>query len=197
MRLLGTVALLGSLLLIGNVQAQNASDRGGAVDSAPRAGSGQAVARPQQPAPRKAEKWYGTSRTDALTESAPEGRRSTSELLRAASDKHEPEPIEPPAPPKGVAPPSAPPVPPAPLVAPAPSVEFAAKEPTAEELRGIKIGASEKDVLTALGMPTSRIIVPDDDGHLRKTYQYWAKGSPVGTVRLDNGYVVKVEVRQR
>jgi hypothetical protein len=193
MRLLGTVALLGSLLSIGNVQAQNASDRGGAADSAPRVGSGQGVARPQ-PAPRKAEKWYGTSRTDALTESAPEGRRPTSELLRAASERQEPESIEPPAPPKAVAPPSVPSVP---LVAPAPSVEFAAKEPTAEELRGIKIGASEKDVLTALGMPTSRIIVPDDDGHLRKTYQYWAKGSPVGTVRLDNGYVVKVEVRQR
>ena len=196
MRLLGTVALLGSLLFIGNVRAQNGSDRGGTADSAPRAGSGQAAARPV-PAPRKSEKWYGTSRTDALTESAPEGRRSTSELLRAAREKEEPEPIEPPASSKAATPPPVPSVPSVPLVAPAPPVEFAAKEVTAEELSRIRIGASEREVLTALGTPSSRIAVPDDDGHLRKTYQYWAKGSPVGTVRLDNGYVVKIEVRQR
>jgi len=176
-------------MFIGSVLAQN-----GSADNAARAGSGQA-ARPQ-PAPRKAEKWYGTSRTDALTESAPEGRRSTSELPSAASSgKQSPDPSEPAA--KAVTPPSVPPAPPVPLVGAAPPVEFAAKEATAEEVSRIKIGASEKEVLTALGMPTSRVVVPDDDGHLRKTYQYWSKGSPVGTVRLDNGYVVKVEVRQR
>jgi hypothetical protein len=190
MRLLGTVALIGSFLSIGNIRAQNGS---GAADNARRTVSGKATA----PAPRKAEKWYGTSRTDALTESAPEGRRSTAELLRAASEKEEPEPIEPPAPSKAAPPPSVPSVPSVPLVAPAPPVEFAAKEVTAEELSRIKIGASEREVLTALGSPSSRIAIPDDDGHLRKTYQYWAKGGPVGTVRLDNGYVVKVEVRQR
>jgi hypothetical protein len=193
MRLLGTVALIGGFLSIGNIRAQNGSDRGGTADNARRTGSGKATA----PAPRKAEKWYGTSRTDALTESAPEGRRSTSELLRAASEKEEPEPAEPPASSTAANPSSVPSVPSMPLVAPAPPVEFATREATADEVGKIKIGASEKEVLTALGMPTSRIVVPDDDGHLRKTYQYWAKGSPVGTVRLDNGYVVKVEVRRR
>ena len=190
MRLLGSMALLGSSLFIGNVRGQNGS---GAADKAGRTESGKVTA----PAPRKSERWYGTSRTDALTESAPERRRSTSELLKGASEKDAPEPVEPPASSKAATPPSATSVPSTPLVAPAPPAEFAAKEPTAEDLRGIKIGASEKDVLTALGMPSSRVAVPDDDGHLRKTYQYWSKGSPIGTVRLDNGYVVKVEVRQR
>jgi hypothetical protein len=73
-------------------------------------------------------------------------------------------------------------------------LEFPVKETTAEELATIRIGASERDVLVALGMPGSRIVIPDDDGHLRKSYQYWGKGAPVGTIRLDNGYVVKVEI---
>lgn len=81
-------------------------------------------------------------------------------------------------------------------IAPVPVFEPPApKEPTAEEVAGIKPGTSERDVLAALGVPASRVIIPDDDGHLRESYQFWAKGSPVGTVRLDNGYVVKVEAR--
>jgi hypothetical protein len=72
----------------------------------------------------------------------------------------------------------------------------APKEPTAEQVAGIQLGLSEKDVIAALGVPASRVIIPDDDGHLRETFQFWAKGSQVGTVRLDNGYVVKVDARR-
>ncbi len=69
-------------------------------------------------------------------------------------------------------------------------------EPTAEQVAGIQVGASEDDVIAALGQPASRVVIPDDDGHLRESFQFWAKGSQLGTVRLDNGYVVKVEARR-
>ncbi len=68
------------------------------------------------------------------------------------------------------------------------------KEPTAEELAGIKVGATKKDLLAALGTPASRVTIPDE-GHLLEICQYWAKGKPIGTVRLDNGQVVTVEPR--
>jgi hypothetical protein len=61
---------------------------------------------------------------------------------------------------------------------------------------GIQVGATENDVVAALGQPASRVIIPDDDGHLRESFQFWAQGSQIGTVRLDNGYVVKVEARR-
>ena len=83
-------------------------------------------------------------------------------------------------------PPVAAPIPLAPLV----------KEPTPEEVANVKVGEDERDVLAALGVPASRVTIPDDDGHLRESYQYWAKGSQIGTVRLDNGVVVKVEARR-
>jgi hypothetical protein len=92
--------------------------------------------------------------------------------------------------------PVTPPTPPVPLVAAAAPLEFPVKETTSEDLARIRIGASEKDVLASLGTPASRIVLLDDDGHLRKSYQYWAKGSPVGTIRLDNGLVVKVEIKR-
>jgi hypothetical protein len=39
------------------------------------------------------------------------------------------------------------------------------------------------------------VVVPDDDGHLREALQYWVKGNPMGTVRLDNGQVVEIETK--
>jgi len=69
----------------------------------------------------------------------------------------------------------------------------APKEPTPQEVAGIQVGASEHDVLAALGQPASHVSIPDDDGHLRESFQYWAKGSQIGTIRLDNGVVVKVD----
>lgn len=69
------------------------------------------------------------------------------------------------------------------------------KEPTLEQVSGVRIGTSESDLFAALGKPASHISVPDDDGHMRESCQYWANGKQLGTIRLDNGQVVKVEVR--
>ena len=68
------------------------------------------------------------------------------------------------------------------------------KEPTAEELASIQVGASEQQLVSTLGQPESRVTIPDD-GHLVQICQYWSKGKQLGTVRLDNGQVVNVESR--
>ena len=68
------------------------------------------------------------------------------------------------------------------------------KEPTAEELAGIPVGASEKELVSTLGPPESTVTIPDD-GHLVQICQYWSKGKQLGTVRLDNGQVVNIETR--
>jgi hypothetical protein len=69
------------------------------------------------------------------------------------------------------------------------------KVPTVEDIANIKIGTTESDLEAALGQPSSRLTIPDDDGHLRETCQYWANGRALGTIRLDNGQVVTVETR--
>ncbi|HXA64862.1 MAG TPA: hypothetical protein VNV82_06905 [Bryobacteraceae bacterium] len=69
------------------------------------------------------------------------------------------------------------------------------KVPTVEEIANIKVGTTEDQLLAALGQPASRLSIPDDDGHLRETCQYWANGRQIGTIRLDNGQVVTVETR--
>jgi hypothetical protein len=69
------------------------------------------------------------------------------------------------------------------------------KELTGKEFALIRVGSSVKDVLQVLGPPASRVVVPDDDGHLRETFQYWVKGRPMGTVRLDNGRVFQIETQ--
>ncbi len=71
------------------------------------------------------------------------------------------------------------------------------KEPSIEDLESIKLGATHSDLLPVLGKPASQVIIPDDDGHLRESCQYWANGRQIGTIRLDNGQVVKVEVYSR
>ena len=68
------------------------------------------------------------------------------------------------------------------------------KEPTAEELASIRVGATESEMVTTLGQPESKVTIPDD-GHLVQICQYWSKGKQLGTVRLDNGQVVNVESR--
>lgn len=68
------------------------------------------------------------------------------------------------------------------------------KEPTAEELASIHVGASEQELVSALGQPESKVTIPDD-GHLVEICQYWSNGRQLGTVRLDNGQVVNVESR--
>ena len=82
------------------------------------------------------------------------------------------------------------PIPAAPAI-----VEPIIKVPTAEDLANIKAGTTAEDMVAALGQPSSRLIIPDDDGHLREICQYWANGRVLGTVRLDNGQVASVEAR--
>jgi len=69
------------------------------------------------------------------------------------------------------------------------------KVPTVQDIASIKVGTTAEDLVTALGQPSSRVTIPDDDGHLRETCQYWANGQQLGTIRLDNGQVVTVETR--
>jgi hypothetical protein len=70
-----------------------------------------------------------------------------------------------------------------------------AKEPSVEEIAAVKVGATSHELEAALGAPESRVSIPDDDGHLLEICQYWSKGQPLGTVRLDNGRVVSVQTR--
>lgn len=83
-----------------------------------------------------------------------------------------------------------------PLTAPVTPVVAEPKAPTMQDLDGIKVGTPGSDLRTVLGAPESRVSIPDDDGHLRETLQYWANGEPIGTVRLDNGRVVSVQTNR-
>ncbi len=78
--------------------------------------------------------------------------------------------------------PLAPPPPPAP-----PQV-------TAADLKKISSGMRREDLLK-LGTPVSRIIMADD-GHLLETFSYAEKEVSLGRVRLTDGVVSSVEIRQ-
>lgn len=69
------------------------------------------------------------------------------------------------------------------------------KVPTVEDVANIKVGMMDSEMVAALGQPSSRLVIPDDDGHLRETCQFWANGHILGTIRLDNGQVASVETR--
>lgn len=70
------------------------------------------------------------------------------------------------------------------------------QEPTPQELDSIRVGTPGSELRSVLGTPESKVSIPDDDGHLRETLQYWSHGEPVGTVRLDNGRVVSVQTNR-
>jgi len=78
----------------------------------------------------------------------------------------------------------------APLVLTAPVF----KEPNTQDLANIRVGASASEMRALLGVPESKVSIPDDDGHLLEICQYWARGEQLGTIRLDNGHVVSVQV---
>ena len=82
-----------------------------------------------------------------------------------------------------------------PVTAPSPVARPLVKVPTVEEIASIKVGTTAEELFAALGQPASRLSIPDDDGHLRETCQYWANGRQLGTIRLDNGQVASVETR--
>jgi len=70
------------------------------------------------------------------------------------------------------------------------------KEVTAEDIARVKVGSSEKELKAILGNPASRVEIPDDDGRLNVTMQYWGNGKLQGIVRMENGKVVSVEGRK-
>jgi hypothetical protein len=70
------------------------------------------------------------------------------------------------------------------------------KHATEEELALIKVGTTERDLIEALGRPSSRISIPEE-GHMLETYQYRANGRPLATIRLDNGQVVTIDAAQQ
>jgi hypothetical protein len=87
----------------------------------------------------------------------------------------------------------APPQPPAtPVVAEPVVITPVIKEPSAQDVAGIRVGTTSSELRETLGTPESTVSIPAEDGHLLEIRQYWAKGEPVGTVRLDNGRVVGV-----
>jgi hypothetical protein len=140
-------------------------------------------------AAESAKKRSGTSATDALTENGPERPNALAEAQREASQRSQL---------AQTASESAP----APIVSARPMVQpvppgFPQKHLTGEEFGLIGVGSTAEDVLEALGPPSSRVVVPDDDGHLRESLQYWAKGIAIGTVRLDNGRVVQIETSRK
>jgi len=172
MRLFAIAALTGSFLLVGGIQAQDGNS-GNNNRPAGNSASG---------------KKSGTSRTDMLTEGAPERKLSPAEWQHLTQgneqgSKEAPAPAQP-APKPDV------PAFSIPLVAAVPEVPMG--QPTAEQVARVKIGTSEKEMLAALGAPASCLTLPDE-GHLRKTCKYWSKGSLVGTIGLDNGKVVRVD----
>ena len=75
--------------------------------------------------------------------------------------------------------------------------ELPLKDISPEEFASIKVGTAEKDLAAVLGPAESRVSIPDDDGHLRVTCQYWSKGRLLGTILVDNGRVIAVEARNQ
>jgi hypothetical protein len=175
MRPIFALALLGTTLSTPPAGAQSSADQ-------PASGSA-------KPAPRT--RRSGTSATDALTENAPDRPNAVAEARAAA--RHSDAEAAPDSAPAAQPRPAAPAIPTVQAVPPGPPQ----KNLTGAEFSQIHVGSSEKEVLTVLGPPSSKVVVPDDDGHLRESLQYWVKGVPMGTVRLDNGRVVRIETKQK
>jgi len=68
------------------------------------------------------------------------------------------------------------------------------REPSAQDVANVRVGETAGEIRALLGTPESRVSIPGDDGHLLEICQYWAKGEPIGTVRLDNGRVVSIQL---
>ena len=81
-----------------------------------------------------------------------------------------------------------------PLVAPVPP-PIPVHHTSREEVVGIQPGTVRSDVLAKLGPPSSLVTIPDD-GHLLEIMKYVSGNRWLGTVRLDNGSVVRVDSAQ-
>lgn len=68
--------------------------------------------------------------------------------------------------------------------------------PSSEDFAKVREGGSRQDVLTALGIPSSHVTIPDE-GHLIEIMSYQNRGRSIGSIRLDNGHVVSVTTFDR
>jgi len=57
--------------------------------------------------------------------------------------------------------------------------------------RQIKPGTSREELLSSVGTPSSRVMIPDSEGMV-EMYRYRGNGGTLGTVRLVNGKVTEV-----
>jgi len=138
---------------------------------------------------------HSSSATASLTENGPERPNALEEAHREAAQRKSHAETSPESA-RSTQPPPAPPAPALPTVQAVPPGP-PQKNLTGEEFGLIRVGSTEKEILAVLGPPSSRVVVPDDDGHLRESFQYWVKGNPMGTVRLDNGRVVQIETKPK
>jgi hypothetical protein len=168
-------ALLGTALSMGVVTAQSSEEPP----------SGRAAAH----------KKHVPTAIDALFENGPERPNAIEEVNREAAERkaRSEKAAEPAAPTQPATPPTAPMLPTVQAVPPGPPQ----KNLTGQEFGLIRVGSTVKDVLQVLGPPSSRIVIPDDDGHLRETLEYWVKGNPMATVRADNGRVVDIDTERK
>ncbi len=65
---------------------------------------------------------------------------------------------------------------------------------SAEELARIVPGASRKELVERLGAPAYRVRI-SGDGHVQEIYRYSANGADLGSVRVVDGEVASVKIR--
>jgi tetratricopeptide (TPR) repeat protein len=75
-----------------------------------------------------------------------------------------------------------------------PSLPAPPREVSADDLHKVTVGMSREQLLK-LGSPDGRVTMDDEDGHLIEIYQYSAHGAGLGSVRLTDGTVSRVQVR--
>ena len=178
---LGVIVVLGASLSLKHAAAQDSSE-------APASGTAQSKA-------TVSGKKHPGSAMDSLFENGPDRPNALAAARQEAAARKQ----------KTETPAGSPlPVQPTPAPAPPvlPTVQWVPPGPpqknlTGEEFGLIRVGSSQKEVLATLGPPSSRVVVPDDDGHLRETLQYRVNGNPMGIVRLDNGRAVQIETKPK
>ena len=74
-----------------------------------------------------------------------------------------------------------------------PAPQSLGPEPTLEELTAVETGTTRKALVARLGIPSARVIIPEE-GQLREVYHFSTRGVHLGTVRLTNGEVNRVDI---
>jgi hypothetical protein len=67
------------------------------------------------------------------------------------------------------------------------------QEVSSDDLRKVTVGMSREQLLK-LGSPAGRVTMDDDEGHLIEIYQYSVNGAGLGSIRLMDGTVSRVQV---